>query len=184
MISQGIKYFCFARMPKPRRKSVLLLFEQKNHDDGIWFSRELRARSSAALTVHRTVIHYRAPSSPTILINKKGTTARVVPLLLVRTTGQLNNESRRRHSNEVCRVANVRHNRSQAREWVLRPHQPHKAKNRAARTLLFCLVRMTGFEPTRISSLEPETSASAVPPHPLIQLKIESGKLKVIWKIL
>ena len=37
------------------------------------------------------------------------------------------------------------------------------------------LVRMTGFEPTRISSLEPETSASAVPPHPLIALleKIE-----------
>ena len=28
------------------------------------------------------------------------------------------------------------------------------------------MVRMTGFEPTRISSLEPETSASAVPPHP------------------
>ena len=27
------------------------------------------------------------------------------------------------------------------------------------------MVRMTGFEPTRISSLEPETSASAVPPH-------------------
>ena len=42
------------------------------------------------------------------------------------------------------------------------------------------LVRMTGFEPTRLSTLEPETSASAVPPHPLIQLKIESGKLKVI----
>ena len=28
------------------------------------------------------------------------------------------------------------------------------------------LVRMTGFEPTRLSTLEPETSASAVPPHP------------------
>ena len=30
-------------------------------DDGIRFSRELRARSSTALTVHRTVIHYRFP---------------------------------------------------------------------------------------------------------------------------
>ncbi len=28
------------------------------------------------------------------------------------------------------------------------------------------MVRMTGFEPTRLSTLEPETSASAVPPHP------------------
>ena len=32
------------------------------------------------------------------------------------------------------------------------------------------MVRMTGFEPTRISSLEPETSASAVPPHLHIKL--------------
>ena len=44
----------------------------------------------------------------------------------------------------------------------------------------FFLVRMTGFEPTRLSTLEPETSASAVPPHPHIKLKIESGKLKII----
>ena len=43
----------------------------------------------------------------------------------------------------------------------------------------FFMVRMTGFEPTRLSTLEPETSASAVPPHPLIKLKIESGKLKI-----
>ena len=42
------------------------------------------------------------------------------------------------------------------------------------------MVRMTGFEPTRLSTLEPETSASAVPPHPHIKLKIESGKLKII----
>ena len=38
-------------------------------------------------------------------------------------------------------------------------------KGTTARAVLFLLVRMTGFEPTRISSLEPETSASAVPPH-------------------
>ena len=35
------------------------------------------------------------------------------------------------------------------------------------------MVRMTGFEPTRLSTLEPETSASAVPPHPHIRLKEE-----------
>lgn len=50
--------------------------------------------------------------------------------------------------------------------------------------LTLLVVRMTGFEPTRISSLEPETSASAVPPHLLIKLKIESGKLKVMDSIL
>ena len=33
-------------------------------------------------------------------------------------------------------------------------------------TFAFLMVRMTGFEPTRLSTLEPETSASAVPPHP------------------
>ena len=55
-----------------------------------------------------------------------------------------------------------------------------KQKGHTQRARPLCLVRMTGFEPTRISSLEPETSASAVPPHPLIKLKVESGKLKVI----
>ena len=33
------------------------------------------------------------------------------------------------------------------------------------------MVRMTGFEPTRLSTLEPETSASAVPPHPQIKVR-------------
>ena len=41
-------------------------------------------------------------------------------------------------------------------------------KGTTTRAVPLLLVRMTGFEPTRISSLEPETSASAVPPHPLL----------------
>ena len=57
---------------------------------------------------------------------------------------------------------------------------PYKNKKQTTRACFLFLVRMTGFEPTRLSTLEPETSASAVPPHPLIKLKIESGKLKVI----
>ena len=40
-----------------------------------------------------------------------------------------------------------------------------KQNGRASRTLPFHLVQVTGFEPTRLSTLEPETSASAVPPH-------------------
>ena len=51
-----------------------------------------------------------------------------------------------------------------------------KQRGRTTRARPLCLVRMTGFEPTRISSLEPETSASAVPPHPLISLKNENKK--------
>ena len=43
-----------------------------------------------------------------------------------------------------------------------------KQKGRALKAHPLCLVRMTGFEPTRLSTLEPETSASAVPPHPQI----------------
>ena len=39
-------------------------------DDGIRFSRELRARSSAALTVHRTVIHYRFPFESRLVIGR------------------------------------------------------------------------------------------------------------------
>ena len=41
-----------------------------------------------------------------------------------------------------------------------------KPQKRSVFKAFLGLVRMTGFEPTRISSLEPETSASAVPPHP------------------
>ena len=33
------------------------------------------------------------------------------------------------------------------------------------------MVQVTGFEPTRLSTLEPETSASAVPPHLQIDIK-------------
>ena len=36
--------------------------------------------------------------------------------------------------------------------------------------LQYFLVQVTGFEPTRLSTLEPETSASAVPPHLHIML--------------
>ncbi len=41
---------------------------------GARFSRGLRARSSAALTVNRTVIHYRSPSRPCPFQKKKQTT--------------------------------------------------------------------------------------------------------------
>ena len=44
----------------------------------------------------------------------------------------------------------------------------------------FHIVRMTGFEPTRISSLEPETSASAVPPHPRIKCKMQNAECKIV----
>ena len=40
------------------------------------------------------------------------------------------------------------------------------------------LVQVTGFEPTRLSTLEPETSASAVPPHLHIKLKCNSSKTR------
>ena len=43
---------------------------------------------------------------------------------------------------------------------------PYNAKTPPKNRGCSRMVRMTGFEPTRISSLEPETSASAVPPHP------------------
>ena len=39
---------------------------------GIEFSRELRARSGSALTVHRTVIHFRTRSIPSNFIKTEG----------------------------------------------------------------------------------------------------------------
>ena len=54
------------------------------------------------------------------------------------------------------------------------PYKTKKGRTTGAHPL--CLVRMTGFEPTRISSLEPETSASAVPPHPLIICMLSGSK--------
>ena len=52
-------------------------------------------------------------------------------------------------------------------------HRPYKQnEHNPGGAVLILLVRMTGFEPTRISSLEPETSASAVPPHLHIKLKV------------
>ena len=46
-----------------------------------------------------------------------------------------------------------------------------KQNGRAARTLPFHLVRMTGFEPTRISSLEPDGNVTSVEtPVPMLSL--------------
>ena len=55
-----------------------------------------------------------------------------------------------------------------------------KQKEYTTRVYPLYLVRMTGFEPTRISSLEPETSASAVPPHPRIKCKMQNAECKIV----
>ena len=53
-----------------------------------WFSRELRARSSAALTVHRTVIHYRSPSSPPANKQKTRNALMDIPCFLAGAEGK------------------------------------------------------------------------------------------------
>ena len=48
---------------------------------------------------------------------------------------------------------------------ISNPRRAYKKQKADPKGLLFALVQVTGFEPTRLSTLEPETSASAVPPH-------------------
>ena len=50
--------------------------------------------------------------------------------------------------------------------------RPYNAKTPRPKSRCLHMVRMTGFEPTRLSTLEPETSASAVPPHPHFYLSM------------
>ena len=79
-------------------------------DDGIWFSRELRARSSSVANVHRKFALHRFP---------------------------------------------------------FKSHHPYKAKwpRKSSRSL----VRMTGFEPTRLSTLEPDGNDTLVEDYFLIK---------------
>ena len=88
--------------------------------------------------------------------NKTSTTTRAVLILLVRMTGL--------DSRANCALGLPRSRTSTGSPLCTdSPSNPAiytKQNGRATRTLPFHLVQATGFEPTRISSLEPDSNAS------------------------
>ena len=108
---------------------------------------------------------YRKERTP-FMKRKKGLTRlyQTFAFLMVRMTGF----DSRRTTPAVIRGSNS-HLGCYSLPLLLQTHHPHKQKRHNHKAVPLLLVRMTGFEPTRLSTLEPETSASAVPPHPHIR---------------